>query len=39
MNPDDYDFFCDSDYVKNFGKENSIQNVDEVWGITIEGIK
>ena len=38
-NPSSYDFFCGSDYAKNFRKENSIQKVDEVWVITTEGQK
>ena len=36
-NPHDYDFFCGSDYVRQFREDNSIQNVDELWIITTEG--
>ncbi len=36
-NPHDYDFFCGSDYARQFREENAMQSVDEVWVITTEG--
>ena len=36
-NPKVYDFFCNSEYVNKFRKENNIQSIDELWVITTEG--
>lgn len=38
-NPKVYDFFCNSEYVNKFRKENNIQSIDELWVITTEGQK
>lgn len=38
-NPENYDFFCNSENVNRFRSENAIQSVDELWVITTEGQK